>query len=162
VARLAERLVARAIERRLWLAVAESCTGGEVAAAISSVPGASQCFWGGIVVYTADAKATLAGLDPDRLAADGAVSRVTTERLAEGIRSRAGADFGLAVTGWAGPDGGGPDPVGCVYLAIDGQGHRTCSRRLLSGPREHVRRQAARELLSLAFAVIGGAEHEDR
>jgi len=108
--------------RRETLAVAESMPGGNLAARITSVPGASQVFPGGLTVYSAQAKAALAGLDPAFLAAHGTVSEPVTAALAEAVRARLGTTWGLAVTGNAGPaqDPDGPAPVGTTVMAVAG------------------------------------------
>lgn len=138
---------AREVGRRLRergerLAVAESCTGGLLAARLTAVDGASDWMWGGTVVYTADAKARLAGLEPRWLEEHGTVGRETTRALARAARRRSGSVWGVAVTGWAGPTGGTPeDPVGTVYVAVDGPVDRLL-RRGLEGDREAVRAAA--------------------
>lgn len=102
----------------LTLAVAESCTGGSMAARITSVPGSSRVFCGGVVAYDNHFKTSLLGVDPDVLARDGAVSEAVALQMAVGARDRLGADVGVAATGVAGPGGGTPEkPVGTVWLA---------------------------------------------
>lgn len=106
-------------ERGQTLAVAESCTGGLIAEAITEVPGASECFLGGVVAYADAAKQALLGVPEDVLAAHGAVSEPTARAMAEGVRARFGATYGLATTGISGPGGGSDEkPVGLVYLAL--------------------------------------------
>ncbi|HEX9011310.1 MAG TPA: CinA family nicotinamide mononucleotide deamidase-related protein [Holophagaceae bacterium] len=102
------------------LAVAESMTGGLLASRLTAVPGASAAFLGGATVYSARAKSVLLGLDADTLALEGTVSEATTRRLAEAVRQRLGATWGLAVTGNAGPGAEGGAPVGTVHLALAG------------------------------------------
>ena len=102
------------------LAVAESCTGGALAARLTSVPGASRAFFGGVVAYSNAAKVDLLGVDPDAIESDGAVSEAVALQLAAGARQRLGAAVGVATTGVAGPTGGTPEkPVGTVWLAYD-------------------------------------------
>jgi len=125
------------------LALAESCTGGLIAAAMTTVTGSSDYLWGSAVVYSAAAKQTMLGLDDAILDEHGTVSRETTAALAAEVRRISGATHGLAVTGWAGPGGGSDvDPVGTVYLALasaDGNETRRCS---FAGDREAIREQA--------------------
>ena len=99
----AQQVVAELTARRQHVAVAESLTGGLLAAALASVPGASVVFRGAIVAYATDLKASLLGVDQAVLDSRGAVSAETAQAMAEGVRSRLGATFGLATTGVAGP-----------------------------------------------------------
>ena len=116
---LEKTIVTLLTERKLTLAVAESCTGGLFAKRITDIPGASAAFLGGATVYTNGAKTKLAGVPEETIDTYGAVSRETAEALACGIRSALGADFGIGITGVAGP---GPDergnPEGRVYIAL--------------------------------------------
>jgi len=101
------------------IAVAESCTGGLVAERITEVPGASDYFAGGVVAYANAAKTALLGVPDALLAEHGAVSEPVARAMAEGVRMRLGADFGVATTGISGPGGGGPaKPVGLVHVAL--------------------------------------------
>ena len=93
---LAEMVSGMLLRKNETVATAESCTAGLVSATLTCVPGASDFFWGGIVVYAADAKVELAGLDPELLGKDGTVSLATTEALATGIRDRSMATYGVA------------------------------------------------------------------
>jgi PncC family amidohydrolase len=116
---LAERLQAACLERGLTVAVAESCTGGLVADAITDIPGSSGYFLGGIVSYADTAKAALLGVPVEVLAAHGAVSAQVGRAMAEGARERFSADLAASVTGVAGPDGGSDaKPVGLTYVAV--------------------------------------------
>ena len=121
---LAERLQGICLGRGLSVAVAESCTGGLVADAITDIPGSSGYFLGGVVSYSNAAKEQLLDVAPDVLAAHGAVSAQVARAMAEGVRARFNADVGIAVTGVAGPDGGSEaKPVGLTYVAVaDGDG----------------------------------------
>jgi nicotinamide-nucleotide amidase len=110
-------------ERGRTLAVAESCTGGLVAERITEVPGASDYFAGGVVAYANAAKTALLGVPEAMLAEHGAVSEPVARAMAEGARTRFGADFGIATTGISGPGGGSPDkPVGLVHVALAREG----------------------------------------
>ncbi len=114
----AREAVAALARHGTTLAVAESLTGGLLAATIVDVPGASAVFRGGLVVYATDLKATLAGVDPVLLAERGPVDPDVAMELAEGVRVRCGADWGLATTGVAGPTRQNGIAVGTVYLGL--------------------------------------------
>lgn len=105
-------------DRGQTVATAESATGGDIAARLAKVPGASASLVGGVVVYTADAKDVLAGLDPALVAEHGEVSEAVTRALAAAARDRAGADWGLGVAGVAGPTPVGDLPVGSCFWAL--------------------------------------------
>ncbi|MEP6390133.1 MAG: CinA family nicotinamide mononucleotide deamidase-related protein [Halioglobus sp.] len=105
------------------LATAESCTGGLIASMLTRVPGSSAGFHAGFVTYSNDMKTSLLGVDDDLLAAHGAVSEPVVIAMAEGAMTRANADYAIAVSGIAGPDGGTTDkPVGTVWLAWGSHG----------------------------------------
>jgi PncC family amidohydrolase len=116
---LATHLQEACLERGLKVAVAESCTGGLIAAAITEIPGSSGYFLGGVVSYSNDAKESLLDVPHALLEERGAVSREVAAAMAAGARARFGADLAVAVTGVAGPDGGTLDkPVGLVYIGV--------------------------------------------
>jgi nicotinamide-nucleotide amidase len=122
VEELAAAVVARLARRQESLATAESLTGGMIGAALTSVPGASRVYRGGVISYATDLKAVLAGVDPDTLERLGAVAAETAAEMAAGVASRCGSDHGLAVTGVAGPDEQDGHPVGQVFVALAGPG----------------------------------------
>lgn len=106
--------------RKLTVASAESCTGGLLGAVLSELPGSSDHYRGGAVVYSNEAKTILSGVPADLIHSHGAVSSVVAAALARGARERLGASIGLGITGIAGPAGATPGkPVGLVYAAID-------------------------------------------
>jgi nicotinamide-nucleotide amidase len=140
------------------LAVAESCTGGRLAAACTAVPGASAWFHEGVVTYADAAKVRLLGVSEADLAAHGAVSEPVARQMAEGVRLRAGTTWGVGITGIAGPSGGTPDkPVGTVHVALsspDGTRHRALR---FPGDRERVQSltvAAALELLRRSLPPV--------
>ena len=146
---LAEMVGGTLLRKHETVATAESCTAGLVSAALTQVPGASDFFWGGIVVYAADAKIDLAGLDPELLAQYGTVSLATTEALAAAIRDRSMATYGVAVTGWAGPLTGPGEVVGRIFGA-GADRHAVGSRRWqFDGDRDTVRVAAVAAVLNL-------------
>jgi nicotinamide-nucleotide amidase len=126
--------------RGATLAVAESCTGGMMAERITSVPGSSRYFLGGAVVYSNELKTKFAGVPAKLIAEHGAVSPEVAVALAEGIRERTKATFGVGITGIAGPTGGTPEkPVGLVYIAISDGNEQEVVERRLPGDRERIR-----------------------
>lgn len=147
---LAERLQGICLGRGLTVAVAESCTGGLLAAALTEVPGSSGYFIGGVVSYADATKATLLGVSDASLAAHGAVSAQVARAMATGIRTRLGAALTASVTGIAGPDGGSADkPVGLTYVGV-ADDHGTDVRRFTwTGDRGVNRQESARAALEL-------------
>jgi nicotinamide-nucleotide amidase len=131
------------------LAVAESLTGGLLAATIVVVPGASAVFRGGLIVYATELKTALAGVPADLLARRGPVDPEVAAALALGARQRCAADWGLATTGVAGPDPQDGVPVGTVYLGVSGPGARQVRRLSLDGDRSMIRRTAVTAALAL-------------
>ncbi len=132
------------------LAVAESCTGGLVAERLTSISGSSRSFLGGAVVYSDQLKTLFAGVPPALLEEHGAVSKEVAGALAEGIRRKTSATFGLGVTGIAGPGGGTEEkPVGLVYVAVtDGKQTDVVERRF-GGDREHIRAWTSQQALDM-------------
>lgn len=153
----AQRLHEALLARGETVAAAESLTAGLFCATLAEVPGASATLRGGAVVYATDLKTTLAGVAPELLAAHGPVSEPTAAALAEGVRSRCSATWGVGLTGVAGPDpvdGHGP---GRVYLGLS-DGVLTVVHELdLPGDRAAVRAGAVREALQRLLSRL--AEH---
>jgi nicotinamide-nucleotide amidase len=115
---LAERVLQLLRERKATLATAESCTGGLIASMLTRIPGSSDGFRAGFVTYADDIKQSVLGVSPESLATEGAVSESVVRQMATGAMERSGADYAIAVSGIAGPDGGTRDkPVGTVWLA---------------------------------------------
>ncbi len=147
---LAEVIVTRLLTRRERLAVAESCTGGLLAELVTRVPGASNVFDLGVVAYANEMKTRTVGVPAELLAAHGAVSEEVARALAEGARRVGGADWGIGITGVAGPTGGSPEkPVGTVHLALAGPRDTEVAARRYRGDRERIRLQAAFEAMNL-------------
>ena len=132
------------------LAVAESCTGGLIAQRLTSVPGSSAYFTEGLVTYSNESKTRLLGVDKKLIKEHGAVSKEVARDMARGVRHRARTDFGLAVTGVAGPDGGTEEkPVGLVYIALADDAHTEHKRLKLPGDRELIRWRASQAALDM-------------
>jgi nicotinamide-nucleotide amidase len=151
-----EELVLDACRARGWtLATAESCTGGLVAARLTSVPGSSEVFVGGIVAYANEVKVEELGVLEELLAEHGAVSAEAAAAMAAGARTRVGADVAVSVTGVAGPDGGTPEkPVGLVYLHAVGPEGERAGEFSLPGDRATVRARATVAALHLVRALV--------
>ena len=135
--------------RGATLALAESVTGGLLASRLTAIPGASEAFLGGATVYSAEAKASLLGLDRGQLAQDGTVSEATSRALAQAIRSRLGATWGLGITGNAGPSAEGDAPLGSVFIALAGPGGTISKALLLAGDRVDVQLRSTAQALDL-------------
>jgi nicotinamide-nucleotide amidase len=136
------------------VATAESLTGGLVAAAFTSRPGASNVFRGGVVAYAADLKAALLGVSSEALARHGPVHPATAEAMAVGARDRLGADYGLATTGVAGPEAHGDQPVGTVDVCCVGPREPVVRRYQLSGNRDSIRESAVSAALELLAETL--------
>lgn len=148
-----EQVVAQILlDRQLKLALAESCTGGLIGHRLTSVPGSSGFLNRGYVVYSNQAKMEDLGVKQTTLNRFGAVSEQTAREMAEGARLRAGADFGLAVTGIAGPGGGTPaKPVGLVYISLASSGDTIVQQHLWKGTREQIKNRTALMALRLLW-----------
>ncbi|MGI9862443.1 competence/damage-inducible protein A [Moorella naiadis] len=143
--------------RRLTLAVAESCTGGLLAHRVTNIPGSSDYFLGGLVTYSNEAKVKFLGVEPEVLAAHGAVSSEVAAAMASGVRRAVGTDIGIGITGIAGPGGGSPEkPVGLVYLGIDFQGRVEVRRELFLGQRESIKWQSTQSALDFLWRSLRG------
>ena len=136
------------------VATAESLTGGLVGAALTSPPGSSKVYRGGVVAYAVDLKAQLLGVPLDLLERHGPVHPRTAAAMAAGVRDRLGATYGLATTGVAGPEPHGDQPVGTVDLACFGPGEPVVRRCRLSGDRHEICEAAVVAALDLLRTVL--------
>lgn len=141
---LAQQLGDALLQRHWSCTVAESCTGGLVAAAITEISGSSQWFDRGFVTYTNLSKTELLGVPPDLIASQGAVSEAVVRAMAEGALAASQADVSVAISGIAGPGGGSPEkPVGTVWFACASRHHKTTAvSHCFKGDRAAVRSQA--------------------
>jgi nicotinamide-nucleotide amidase len=141
------------------MAAAESCTGGLIAAACTSVAGSSDWFERGFVTYSNEAKTEMLGVPAALIAAQGAVSEPVVRAMAEGALAHAYADWAVAVTGIAGPTGAVPGkPVGTVWLAVARRGEAPTVQLLqLGGDRAAVREQTVREVLRALLDALSAA-----
>lgn len=148
------------------LAVAESLTGGLVAAEITSVPGASRVFRGSVTAYATDLKQRLLGVDATLLKEHGAVDAQVAAQMAAGVRTMLGADWGIATTGVAGPDPQDGQAVGTVFVAVDGParpgslspGGGKVEHLRLNGDRAEIRMKSVRSVLALLLVELAGEQ----
>ncbi|MEU8977849.1 CinA family protein [Streptomyces sp. NPDC048309] len=148
------------------LAVAESLTGGLVAAEITAAPGASKAFRGSVTAYATELKHELLGVDATLLAERGAVDPQVAAQMAAGARKALGADWGIATTGVAGPEPQDGQPVGTVFVAVDGPsqpsfhpagGGKVLPLRL-NGDRAEIRMESVRSVLALLLRELAGEQ----
>ncbi len=159
--RVEELVLSLARANGVRLATAESCTGGMVAVRLTSVPGSSASFVGGVVAYGDEVKRSELDVTEELLAEHGAVSAEVAAAMAEGVRRRLGADVAVAVTGVAGPGGGTPEkPVGRVYLHAAGPDGFVARMLDLPGEREQIRVRATVTALHLLRALLMGSRDE--
>lgn len=141
--------------RRLTIAVAESCTGGLIQKLITDVPGSSGYFMGGVVAYSNEFKQKLVGVRLASLKEYEAVSSEVAQEMARGIRKTTGADIGVSTTGIAGPAGGTADkPVGLVYIGVATKDIVKAERFLFEGNRKQIREQSAQKALMLVKEIL--------
>jgi len=156
---VAQRVLDALVAAGETLAVAESLTGGLLAASVVSVPGASRAFRGGVVAYATDLKERLLAVDPVALESTGPVDPTVAVQMAMGARWRLDATWALSTTGVAGPDPQPSDPsgaaVGTVYLGIAGPRIGQAVMLRLEGDREQIRAEAARQALLLLGVALG-------
>jgi nicotinamide-nucleotide amidase len=132
------------------LSIAESCTGGLLGHRITNVPGSSDYFEQGVQTYSNDSKARILGVSPDVIIQHGAVSHEVAEAMAVGIREKWGSDYGLSITGIAGPEGGSPEkPVGLVYVGLSWAGGTKIVKNVFLGNREIIKSQSSQKALDI-------------
>lgn len=143
------------IKRRKNIAVAESCTAGLLSNLLTQIPGSSQYFILGVVAYSNKAKEIILRVPSAFIAKHGAVSKEVASLMAGGIRKIAKTDFGIGITGIAGPTGGTPQkPVGMVFIAIDSKNKKLNKKFRFSGTRLTIRKKAALKALELLRGLI--------
>ncbi len=151
---LAGQVLARLQARGHTVAVAESLTGGLVAAALTDVPGASASFRGGVVTYATELKAALLGVDSVMLARHGAVYAPVAAAMAAGVRERLGATYGVATTGVAGPEAADGRPVGTAHIAVSAADDTVVRTIALAGDRHAIRRLTVEHVLGLLLGRL--------
>ena len=153
---LEEVVVQELAAARATVATAESCTGGLLANRLTNVPGASVVFLEGCVTYSNEAKTRTLGVPPELISRVGAVSPEVARAMAEGVRARAGATYGLATTGIAGPDGGTPEkPVGTVFVALATPKETQVEKLFYPSDRESFKQSVTQHLLDELRLEIG-------
>lgn len=153
---MSAELVAKATAAKLTIATAESCTGGLIGAAITSAPGSSTPFKGGIIAYDNTIKTKLLAVPPSSIGKYGAVSEIVAQRMAAGAVERLGVDLAVSVTGVAGPGGGSADkPVGTVWIGVsDGATSTAMLHHFKDMDRNSVRDMTCLEALKLLIAAV--------
>jgi nicotinamide-nucleotide amidase len=139
------------------LSTAESLTGGMLGEILTALPGASLTYRGGVIVYATDLKSELLGVPKSLLDERGPVDPEVAAAMAEGVRDRLGATWGVALTGVAGPDPQGDQPVGRVYIAVAGPAETSVLERQFPGYRTEIRMAACRDALHAVYdSVVAG------
>ena len=150
----AEKLVKVLTEKKMTCATAESCTGGGVGYAITSVSGASAVFWGGVISYDNSVKHGSLGVPVEILKTKGAVSPECASAMADGVRQRMGTDLAVSITGIAGPGGGSSEkPVGLVWFGVASKFGAKTQKMIFLGDRDAVRGSAIEHALRLLLAA---------
>ncbi len=146
------------LQHGLWLATAESCTGGLISHLITNVAGSSTYYLGGVTAYSNEAKMRLLGVRQETLEQHGAVSEETVLEMARGIRKAMGADIGISVSGIAGPAGGTPDkPLGTVWIGLSSPRDEYARHFLWSGDRLAVKEQSAQAAMKMVVEYLQNA-----
>ena len=152
---LAVQLIRQLTKRGMHLVTAESCTGGGIGQALTSVSGSSAVYLGGVISYANEVKEQLLSVPHEVLATVGAVSEETAKAMANGVRQLLHADLAVAVTGIAGPNADGTDkPVGLVYISVSDAARTMVSEYHFSGDREAVREQTIIHALQMLLQMI--------
>ena len=152
---IASELIAFARARAVTIGAAESCTGGLISAALTSVPGSSEVFKGSVVSYSNEVKTALLGVDRDALMENGAVDEEVALQMARGARKALGTDVTVSATGIAGPDGGSEKkPVGTVWIAVADCTGQSAKLYHFGGTRSQVREATVRAALQELQALI--------
>lgn len=147
-------------KNKLTLALAESCTGGRVSSALTSVPGASAFYLGSVISYSDDAKRKLLGVSRKSLITEGAVSKSVAFQMVTGVKKRLKSQWGAAITGIAGPSGGTKlKPVGLVFIAVAGPKFVIVEKKYFSGTRNQIQQKTSHAALKLLLKHLKGGIH---
>ncbi len=143
------------IKKQKTIAVAESCTGGLLSEALTRLSGSSKFFILGVIAYSNQAKESILKVPLSLITSKGAVSKEVAYYLAKNVRKIARADFGIGITGIAGPGGGTPKkPVGTVFICVDSTNKIICKKLHFKGSRKEIREKSAQESLKLLKTVL--------
>lgn len=143
------------LEKRKTVAVAESCSGGLLSKFLTDISGSSQYFILGIVAYSDKAKEKILGIPSRMIKKEGAVSKTVASLMAQNVRKLAKTNFGIGITGIAGPAGAKPHkPVGTVFIAVDNPNKKICERFQFKGKRPSIRKKTALKALELFYESI--------
>ena len=151
---LARQAAAALDDADATVATAESLTGGLLGAALTSVPGVSRAYRGGLITYATDTKESLLGVPADTLRDDGAVAASTAAAMAQGARDRLSATYGVSTTGVAGPDSAEGKPPGTVHVGVAGPNGARTSQHRMAGDRDQVRRSTCAAALALLLETL--------
>ena len=143
------------IKNKKTIAVAESCTGGQLSNLLTQIPGSSAYFILGVVAYSNQAKATILNIPPAIIAKEGAVSKDVATVMAEAVRKKAKTDLAIGITGIAGPTGATEKkPLGTVFIAINSKRKKLCKKFYFKGNRLTIRKKTALKSLELLKSII--------
>ncbi len=149
---ISEDLLSELKKRGQTIGFAESCTGGKISGEFVNIPGVSEVYKGSVVSYADEVKAQLLGVQPQTLKAFGAVSEEVAREMAQGARVALNVDWGISVTGIAGPSGGTEEkPVGTVWFGVIGPGFEKVEACKFDGDRDEIRKQSVEKALQLAL-----------
>lgn len=154
----AAELLARLAEQSATLATAESLTGGQLAALITAIPGASAVYRGGVISYATDLKVSLLGVSDHLVHTDGVVSAACAQAMALGVRDLCGATWAVSTTGVAGPDRQEDKPVGTVFVGIAGPSGVSALELALTGSRSQIQAQTCDEAVAGLLDRMGREE----
>jgi len=151
-----EEKIAKVLSRKnKTLSVAESCSGGLLGHRLTNIAGSSKFFCGGVIVYANTAKSKLLGVSPALIKKHGAVSAPVAKRMALSVRKLLKTNFGVSITGLAGPSGGTPEkPVGLTYIAVANAKTTTCKEFHFKGSRLKIKASATQSALKLLLEII--------
>lgn len=150
-----KKIIQAATKKGITITTAESCTGGMLAAALTSISGGSAVFETGFVTYANSAKTKLLGVPAELIKKHGAVSKEVAKAMAEGAREKANATIAISITGIAGPTGGSAaKPVGTVFIGVATPQNTIVEKYHFSGNRTQIRKQAMNHALALLYRSI--------